>query len=521
MLSSALLALVHTAGCALPPELGLASRSDNLLHSLLQGESKHAEGQLATKAPPEASPYPTALKPGATVTARPAVTSQVPAAQPAAYSQQQTNQPQTAQPQTAQTPAPPLLPLQQGTAPVPRPLVPSELPGRLPRRYSDPATVNNTPPPRGEQRDTEPPADSRYSAARAATTLEPATTAESDWPAPSALDTAAPLEIWNQYFHSPQLLSQEVADRERRRAELAASTPPAGVQPASHVAASPPTQPPLRPYSPPTFPEPAPAGQPTEAPSPSDQAAREKQPPEPIDHLLERLIVGLEEEVRQKTERKEIDDLPALKQKLRLLQLIADRTDDAVDQIEQLPPAEREAFKQLMFALTTWLSPDDSRRSSLRNAKILRSLQEVNNRLSAASKLDLKSLIFCEKVESFGWYTEFPRAEFSPKQQVILYVEVQNFAAEEKTATAFETELAGSYQIFDAAGNIVDEHQLPLDREVCRNYRRDYFLAYRIHLPAEIQPGRYRLELTVEDLKAKKDFKGRKQGEAMIEFAIK
>ncbi len=138
---------------------------------------------------------------------------------------------------------------------------------------------------------------------------------------------------------------------------------------------------------------------------------------------------ALEEEIRQKTERKETDDLPALKQKLRLLQLIADRTDDAVDQIEQLPPAEREAFKQLMFALTTWLSPDDARRSSLRNAKILRSLQEVNNRLSSVSKLDLKNLMFCEKVESFGWYTEFQRAEFAPKQQVILYVEVQNFAS--------------------------------------------------------------------------------------------
>jgi hypothetical protein len=210
-----------------------------------------------------------------------------------------------------------------------------------------------------------------------------------------------------------------------------------------------------------------------------------------------------------------------LQQKLRLLQLVANDTDDAVDQIEQLPPAEREAFKHMMFALTTWLSPEDAKRASLRNAKILRALHEANNRLSSVSKLDLKNLMFCEKVESFGWYTEFPRAEFTPKQQVILYVEVQNFAAEEKSTNAFETELQGSYQIFDGEGNIVDERQLPLDREVCRNFRRDYFLAYRIYLPAELAAGRYRLELTIEDLKAKKDFKGRKQGEALIEFAIK
>ena len=62
--------------------------------------------------------------------------------------------------------------------------------------------------------------------------------------------------------------------------------------------------------------------------------------------------------------------------------------------------------------------------------------------------------------------------------------------------------MQGSYQIFDASGQIMAERQLPLDREVCRNYRRDYFLAYRVYMPDQISPGSYRLELTLEDLKA-------------------
>jgi hypothetical protein len=272
--------------------------------------------------------------------------------------------------------------------------------------------------------------------------------------------------------------------------------------------------------------EPAPVIPPVAWPPVDSSATKQLPPKEPEaaesrEVLLQKLIASVEKEIRERNERKEKDELPPLEQKLRLLKLVADRSDDAVEKIDQLPPAEREAFKQLMFALSTWLSPDEAKRASLRNAKILRSLHEVDTSLSTVSKLDLKNLLFCEKVESFGWYTEFPRAEFAPKQQVILYVEVQNFAAEEKTATSFETELQGSYQIFDGAGNIVDERQLPLDREMCRNFRRDYFLAYRIYLPAELIPGRYRLELAIEDLKAKKDFKGRKQGEAMIEFAIK
>lgn len=486
MLLSATLALT-VAGCALPPELGFASRSDNLLHSLLQGETTAAEASSkeapAAVVAKEVSPYPTALKPGTIVG-----------------------------------------PLQQSAPPVAMQLDRNKLAGRLPYQIPHPATIHKASPPpepRPEQQASYTPEPEYHppEGAVATVTLQPTPPSESSWPAASpATATAQPLEIWNQFVVGP--VAKPITTDAHSTAGLAERGRQLAVERAQHQQPAEPAAP--HPFVPPTF---------TEPPSPSDQPAAatqvaangpaEKPAPEPIDHLLDRLIVSLEEEIRQKSDRKETDQLPALKQKLRLLQLIADRTDDAVDQIEQLPPAEREAFKQLMFALTTWLSPDDARRSSLRNAKILRALTEVEDRLSAVSKLDLKNLTFCEKVESFGWYTEFPRAEFTPKQQVILYVEVQNFAAEEKTATAFETELAGSYQIFDAAGNIVDEHQLPLDKEVCRNFRRDYFLAYRMHLPPDIGPGRYRLELSVEDLKAKKDFKGKKQGEAMIEFAIK
>lgn len=378
------------------------------------------------------------------------------------------------------------LPLQQTGAPPARQLDPQQLAGRLPLRFEgpEPAREQEAKPENSPLPQTAPAAPPIRLEVSPANTLANTllTTPDKQWPV-------------NTPLGSLNTLAAE----------------PLNVKPAAHVTPVIETAPP-QPFAPPSFLPPAQT--PIEAPSPSDNT-------ETAETLLLKLIASLQREIHERSERKELDELPALQQKLRLLQLVADETDHAVDQIEQLPPAEREAFKQLMFALTTWLSPDDAKRASLRNAKILRALHEVNERLSAVSKLDLKNLMFCEKVESFGWYTEFPRGEFTPKQQVILYVEVQNFAAEEKSTNAFETELQGSYQIYDAGGSIVDERKLPLDREVCRNYRRDYFLAYRIYLPAELAPGRYRLELTIEDLKAKKDFKGRKQGEAMIEFAIK
>jgi hypothetical protein len=234
------------------------------------------------------------------------------------------------------------------------------------------------------------------------------------------------------------------------------------------------------------------------------------------------LIEALETEIRHRREASPSDDeLPRLEQQLRLVYAAAGRLDDAVSVIDSLDPSQREAYKNLMFGLGVWLSPDEARRAPLRTAKVLHSLRDATSDLTASSKLELKNLTFCERVDQFGWYSEFPRKEFQPKQQVILYAEVENFAAEQKGPAGYETELQGAYVILDSSGQEIASRQLQLDKEVCRNHRRDYFLAYRIYLPDNIPPGRYRLELTVEDLKARGKYQGRKLGEGVIEFTIR
>jgi hypothetical protein len=243
---------------------------------------------------------------------------------------------------------------------------------------------------------------------------------------------------------------------------------------------------------------------------------------QPADQVQNELIAALEADIRRRgSENPSDEELPRLEQRLRLAYLAAGRLDDAVKEVSSLDAPQREAYKQLLFGLGVWLSPDEARRPPLRSAKVLRSLREATTALAAASKLEVRNLAFCTKVDSFGWYTEFPRYEFLPKQQVILYVEVDNFAAERKSSSAYETELQGSYQIFDSSGHLVAERQLELDKEICRNFRRDYFLRYVMYMPAEIGAGRYRLELTIEDLKARGNYQGRKFGEGMIEFSIR
>ena len=329
------------------------------------------------------------------------------------------------------------------------------------------------------------------SAERPASSTSAAPLAESPTTASANTSTPAPAAI--------------VAEKAKTTAETSVANKPAP-QPAESTSASPAL-------------ELNPAAQPPQPTKPEPTAE------ERTSALLQRrdeLIAALEEEVKLKSGQEDANgELLRLQQQLRLLYLLAERPDDAVGEIESLPAAEQEAFKQLMFGLSTWLSADEYRRPTLRNARVLRSLQEASAELAAAAKLDVKNLRFCESVEGFGWYKEFPTAQFRPKQQVILYAEVDNFASQKQRTDTYETELAVSYQIFDGSGTIIDERELPLDKETCRNQRRDYFLAYRIYLPDGIAPGRYRLELTVEDLKAKEHYQGRKLGDGQIEFAIR
>lgn len=287
---------------------------------------------------------------------------------------------------------------------------------------------------------------------------------------------------------------------------------------------------------------------------PADKSKQEPAPAERLAALIKQrseFVSALRAEVeRRRKSTQDQHELRRLEQELRLVHLADEKPDEAVRQIDALEGAEREAFAHLLMGLATWMNADEAHRPTMRNAKIVREIRDAAAHLAAASKLDVRNLAFCEKVESYGWYTEFSRNQFKPKQQVILYAEVENFTALKVGEESYETELQGSYQIFDSRGELVDERQLPVDKEICRNYRRDYFLRYLIYLPDGLSPGAYRLELTVEDLKGSATqqnkpeqlsqrgvrseektlqrssgthsaYKGRKLGEGTIEFTIK
>ena len=140
--------------------------------------------------------------------------------------------------------------------------------------------------------------------------------------------------------------------------------------------------------------------------------------------------------------------------------------------------------------------------------------QAVRFAAAATDSLEIRALDFCTAIESYGQVTRFENHRFDSGQQVILYCEVENFSAK-KTDEGFETHLHGSYDIYDEDDKKVVSQLLPADQQVSANYIRDYFIAYQMHLPEQLEPGKYRFRLTMEDVN------GKKYGQSEILLEIK
>jgi len=200
--------------------------------------------------------------------------------------------------------------------------------------------------------------------------------------------------------------------------------------------------------------------------------------------------------------------------KLRHLMVLSGDPDKAVERIEGLSPAEQEYLRHQLLGLWTMIDPQGHPVSSRRFTSALPQIREAAKFAAAATdSLEVRSLAFCTEIESYGQIKTFTGNRFDAGQQVILYCEIENFTVT-KQEEGFQTHLQGSYDIYNDANEKVVSQLLPADEQISANYLRDYFIAYQMHLPGQLQPGTYRLQLTMEDVS------GKKYGQASIPFEI-
>jgi len=234
---------------------------------------------------------------------------------------------------------------------------------------------------------------------------------------------------------------------------------------------------------------------------------------------LEVAIAALEAQLEQEeeAENQSVREDPAYESEqvlLHLLYLAAGKSDEAVDGITGLEEDRQLFWSNLMRALRDYMDVDRMPVADRRATRALRDLRDASDSLANLSQLHVDGLSFCSQVESFGRYTEISPYEFEPDQEVLLYVELDHFAAKRAESGDYKTEFEASYIIIDSDGQRVADYTFPTESEVCRNRRRDYFIPFRMWFPKNIFPGEYILQLTVEDKV------GKKFGQAQVDFTV-
>lgn len=199
----------------------------------------------------------------------------------------------------------------------------------------------------------------------------------------------------------------------------------------------------------------------------------------------------------------------------RLLHLSLGDVNSASEPIDGLQNHGQDFIRHSLEALYEATNPQGNPVEVKRYTLAMLSQRKALQHLAAVSNLEVLNPAFCTEVDGFGVITKFPQYSFRPDQELLLYCELDNFVSTHIEGKGFETQLQGSYEIVDSAGRRIADQLLPMDSHLCRNQRRDYFIAYRIYVPQKIEPGKYQLKLVVEDLK------GRKFGQNSLDFEVK
>ena len=226
-------------------------------------------------------------------------------------------------------------------------------------------------------------------------------------------------------------------------------------------------------------------------------------------HLTEAIhSIELESKAGSKSE----SDI-ALQARLRMLYLLAGRRDDAMRPLPAAAPAAQDYWSSQIYGLSTWMDAEKTPDSGRRAAETKRILGEALAQLGETAPLAVRNLTFCTEVFRFGAFEAMKSTEFTPGQKVLLYAEVDNLHIESSTK-GYHWAVKIDGQIFDGRGNRMTDYGSTSADETFQTPRHDFFVSKLYYLP-RLVPGRYTLQLTIEDTL------GHKVGQSSIDFTVR
>lgn len=188
---------------------------------------------------------------------------------------------------------------------------------------------------------------------------------------------------------------------------------------------------------------------------------------------------------------------------LRMLYLISGQHERALQAIPGIEAADQEFWQQTFWGLANYFDEKTIPVAADRATQTITQMTNAVLRLQEKASLDLRNVTLCHKISSFGNYEKYPRDEFTPGQEVLLYAEVGNIHSEPTADGKYRTILKSTLEIYRPGkqGELVERIELPAPatEDICRAHRRDYFHSYQFTIPSKVALGPHVLKLTVED----------------------
>jgi hypothetical protein len=184
---------------------------------------------------------------------------------------------------------------------------------------------------------------------------------------------------------------------------------------------------------------------------------------------------------------------------VRMLYLLSGQPARSLEPIAGLEPADQEFWQQVFWGVSNYFDRSAIADPGDRATQTIAQLRAAVHKLQEKSKLELRNVSFCNKIESYGRYERFKRDEFTAGQPVLVYAEVENFKSEPTADGPYRAILKSTIEIFDSRGALVHTMPFAANEDLCASPRRDYYNSYEFPIPQQIALGPHTLKLTVQD----------------------
>jgi hypothetical protein len=125
--------------------------------------------------------------------------------------------------------------------------------------------------------------------------------------------------------------------------------------------------------------------------------------------------------------------------------------------------------------------------------------------LEAEAPLEISDMRLCKKVLGFASYLPLEAQHLVPSQTVLVYCEMAGLRYEPHDGQ-FRSRLESRVEIVpETGGDPVWQQSLGSADDLCRRRRRDYYVNYRLTLPASLPSGTYQFRLVQKDLLAQRE----------------